>query len=170
MKIFLALMFLIYSFEIYSVGRADDLKTILPEDIFGDRKEWGVSLKLGGDSHSGNVEKKRLGAELSVFKRFNKLTAYWDTNISYLGVGEDPSSRVLNVGSTVLRLDHHFNETWRIFFFSTHAYNEFLKLDYRTANGIGPWWDYKGESFTLGVSLALAHEHENFEGGEKDNN
>ena len=70
MKILLVLILLTYSFESYSVGRADDLKTILPEDIFGDRKEWGVSLAVGGDSHSGNVEKKRLGADLSIFKRF----------------------------------------------------------------------------------------------------
>lgn len=170
MKYLIALIFLGLIPTAFSNTRIQDLRTIVPEDIFGKRELWGLDFKVGGDLSSGNTERKILNTNLSLYRRWDKLTGYIDGSLNYLSVSENPSSRIVNVGAATLRLDYSFTTSLKWFFFSTHAYNENLAIDYRSTEGFGIWKDLVYKNLNNAVSFAAVYEKENYKTAADDDN
>ena len=146
--------------------RQSDARTMTPETIMGERKDWGAELSMGGNLNRGNVDINYFSSGFSVYKAWKPLTAYLSGSMAYNAFG---GRRVLNQGSLTARVDRRVSGPWKIFAFNTNAYNEFLRLDQRTTVGAGPWYDLAAGPTRHGLSLALTQVHERFKGGIVEN-
>lgn len=142
--------------------RASDLRTSAPEAVLGQRKAWGADLTFGGSFNRGNTEVDYVTTGLALFAARAPHTAYLTGSMVYNTFGD---TRVLNRGDLTLRYDRALAGPWKLFVFNTQAYNEFLRLDYRTSTGAGPWYDLDAGSLRTGLSAALVHQYERFKGG-----
>lgn len=141
--------------------RSADQRTLLPEKLENGRNDWGVDLGIGYSQYSGNVEQTSANLEFTYFKKIDDNTFYINSGFIY-GISRGVVNQ--NQGRVVLRYDQPVTENFKWFVFNTHAYNQFLKLDYRGTLGAGPWYDFKGEKFTNGVSAAPVFFYEDFDG------
>lgn len=126
------------------------------------RKEWGADLAFGGSFNRGNTDVNYLNTSFAFFRAWRPSTVYLTGAMVYNTFG---GRRVLNQGSLTARYDHALQGPWKAFVFSTHAYNEFLRLDYRATMGAGPWYDLALGPTRHGLSLALTRDYEKFKGG-----
>jgi hypothetical protein len=163
-KSFILIVFcLSFNFEANAQGawdRAGDTRTALPERIFKNRKKWGVDLGLSYTEYSGNANQLSGSTQVSAFRAFEKLSYYLDGSLGYARsrgvVGQ-------NRRHIVLRMDRKVSENFKWFAFNTHAYNQFLRLDYRTTVGAGPWYDFIGSKWKNGFSVAPTYYYEEFQ-------
>lgn len=142
--------------------RATDTRTSIPEAVMADRKQWGADLAFGGSFNRGNTDVNYINSGFALFKSWAPSTAYLSGSMVYNTFG---GVRVLNQGTLTARYDRAVKGPWKIFLFNTNAYNEFIRLNYRTTSGIGPWYDLSLGPTKHGLSLALTHEYEKFKGG-----
>lgn len=145
--------------------RSADQRTILPEKVENGRNEWGVDLGAGYTQYSGNTEQTSANLEFTYFKKISENTFYINSGFIY-GLSRGVVNQ--NQGKLVFRYDHPVTDNFKWFAFNTHAYNQFLKIDYRGTVGAGPWYDFKGENFTNGISAAPAFFYEDFKGGSSE--
>jgi len=152
----LLFFFAFHSLSAHAVEGRADTRTALPEKVAKDRKEWGTDFDVGTELTRGNVEHNKVESELSVFRNFGGWTAYLKGDLqhsSYRG------EKFENRGSGTARLDYHLTDKevelpkWRIVGFTTYAYNEAVKLNYRNTVGVGPWVDLNFGSVINGISL-----------------
>lgn len=142
--------------------RATDTRTLTPEAVMAERKQWGVDLGFGGTFNRGNTDVNYLNSNFSVFAAKGPSTTYLSGSMIYNTFG---NIRVINQGGLTARYDHSIQGPWKIFAFNTNGYNEFIRLNYRTTTGAGPWYDQTLGATKHGLSLALTHEYEKFKGG-----
>ncbi|MBI5631463.1 MAG: DUF481 domain-containing protein [Elusimicrobia bacterium] len=142
--------------------RATDTRTSTPEAVMQDRKDWGLDLAFGGNFNRGNTDVDYISGGFSAFKAWSDSSAYLNGSMIYNTFG---SRKILNQGSLTARYDREIQRPWKIFAFNTNAYNEFIRLDYRSTTGVGPWYDAQWGEVKHGLSLAITHEYENFKGG-----
>ena len=114
-------------------------------------------FEVGLTSQTGNIESLIGGIGVKTFRRWDDLNIYLAGSYAH---GETAGFTFMNKAQGTFRIDYGIYGNLRIFGFSTHAYNEFLKLDYRTANGFGPWWDLQRSSWSNGLSIAITWENE----------
>ncbi|MBI3549412.1 MAG: DUF481 domain-containing protein [Elusimicrobia bacterium] len=141
--------------------RGTDLRTALPEMVLGNKKVWGADLGFGGNFNRGNTDIDYIGGSFALFKAWQPCTVYLNGSAvynTYNGI------KVINQGSATARYDHPLskNGPWKVFVFNTNAYNYFLRLNYRSTSGAGPWYDFALGSTKHGVSVAPAYEYEDF--------
>lgn len=141
--------------------RTGDQRTSLPRSVFGERKSWGSDLSAGYSQNAGNVESRLYNIGFSAFKIFDRMSVYNTNKLVYFKF-EDVL--IQKQGDTTLRADYRVAGTFSWFAFNTHAFNEFLLLDYRTILGTGPWYDLMGKKWKNGVSFAPAFFYEEFDG------
>lgn len=141
--------------------RSADQRTLLPEKLERGRNDWGIDLGAGYSQYSGNVEQTSANMEFTYFNKMEHDSFYVNSGVIY-GLSKGAVSQ--NQGRIAMRYDHPVTENFKWFVFNTHAYNEFLKLDYRTTLGAGPWYDFQGEKWRNGVSMAPAFFYEDFDG------
>lgn len=139
--------------------RQSDTRTATTESVSLGRKHWGFDTDAGVLLRRGNSEISTANFRLGGFRRFGSLNAYLQTQYDYFWID---GFRGVNAGSAVLRVDHELSGSWRVFGFTTHGYNEFLKLDYRATTGGGLWWDHSAENVRYAPSIAVTHEFERF--------
>lgn len=142
--------------------RAPDTRTATPESLMGQRKVWGADFGLGGSFNRGNTDVDYVSSSFDLFRAFGPASGYLNGALLYNAFG---GVRTLNQGSIIARGDYRVRGSWKAFAFNTEAYNEFLKLDYRTTTGAGPWYDWVLGPVQNGTSLAVIHEYERFHGG-----
>ncbi len=138
-----------------------DSRTLTPEQVTKNRKEWGIDLDAGTTLDRGNVKFTAGAGRLTVFRTITRYTAYFDGNISY---ASNNGSKFINRGAEMIRIDDRMDEHWRLFIFNANLYNEFWKLDARQTTGGGPWYDLKLGQLTMGLSLSAGYERESFQG------
>lgn len=142
--------------------RTADQRTALPEKVTAsNRKNWGLDAALGYTQFSGNVEQTSANADITYFTLGEKSSFYWQTGAIY-GLSKDVVTQ--NQGRTVFRYDWIQTEQFKYFAFNTHAFNKFLKINYRGTVGVGPWYDFIGDNWKNGISLAPTYLYENFDG------
>jgi hypothetical protein len=139
--------------------RSADQRSKLPEAVAQGREKWGADLSLGYTHNTGNVEYLNAYGGLSLFNICEKNTYYLDSSGLYVKSGKNVAQ---NQRRATLRVDRPQTENFKWFAFNTHAYNEFLRLNYRTTVGAGPWYDFKGNGWTNGISFAPVSFHEEF--------
>lgn len=142
--------------------RGTDTRTSTPQAVMAQRKQWGVDLAFGGSFNRGNTDVNYLNTSFALFKAWAPASVYLTGSMIYNTFGD---RRVLNQGTLTSRYDHVLQGPWKVFLFNTNAYNEFLRLDYRTSTGAGPWYDLALGPTKHGLSLALTHNYEKFQGG-----
>ena len=143
------------------LGRADT-RTVVPEVVMKERKQWGADLAFGGSFNRGNVSGNNLSGNFDIFKNYTRSTAYITGSMAYCVINH---RQLNNQGALTLRYDHAVKGNWKIFAFSTNAYNRVIHLDYRTTTGIGPWYNLSLGETKHGISLAGIREYEEFSGG-----
>ena len=166
------IIFLLFTFFLSTTfadgfwDRASDMRTDLPENIFQKRKLWGVDLSLGYSENSGNIEQINGYTNISLFKVSGDFSYYLQGSALYSSFGE---SVVQNRRAATLRIDWRRTAQFKWFAFNTHGSNEFLKLNYRTTFGAGPWFDFAGKSWKNGLSVVPVVLVEQFEGQDSSN-
>lgn len=145
--------------------RGRDTRTLAPETVQAGRRHWGADLTLGGISTRGNVDTNLYNGGFSLFTSKAPSSVYLSGTAIY---GTKGSVRQQNQGAMTFRYDHALRGAWKAFAFDTNAYNEFLRLNYRHTVGAGPWVDLAAGPSTHGLSLAVTHEYERFEGGVRE--
>lgn len=128
----------------------------------GERENWGTDIIAGVTLNKGNVEMLRGTLEADLFRRWNLWTTYLESELKYGSSGE-VLTRFQNQGEATLRADRKISSRWRVFAFTTHAYNEFSFLDLRSSVGAGPSYEVKKDRYTTSVSLAFIYEFEKVE-------
>jgi hypothetical protein len=139
--------------------RQSDTRTMTFESIAKNREIWGADIDFGLTLNRGNVERTMGGAGLGLFHATDTLSVYLNGSYFY---GAIESEKFDNKGNATLRFDYKMSPFWKLFFFSTHSFNEINKIDYRATHGLGPWLDFKGERFHNAFSVAIVHQFENF--------
>jgi len=167
-------LFLLFFASVIIHGAADaqslrgtDMRTALPESLLVNRRDWGVDFNLGGACLRGNSDMDYLDTSFSSFRKSENATAYIKGSLLY---SDFNGARNINQGALTLRYDHDIGEAgdWRLFGFTTNAYNEFQLLDYRLVLGAGPWYDFTLGPTKHGASIAVTHEVEDFANGAYD--
>ncbi len=138
--------------------RQSDTRTATFDSIANQRKDWGLDMDFGLTLNRGNVDRTVGSAGFNIFDASEALTAYLSGSYYYGAFG---SARYDHKANATLRFDFRMSPFWKIFIFSTHAFNEPQKIDYRATNGIGPWIDFGDEQISNGLSVAIVHEFEN---------
>lgn len=123
------------------------------------RQSWGTDLNLGGALNRGNVDQSYVSGDVAFIKMFSASSIYVAGALTYLTFAK---KRLINEGSSTLRYDHWLSENWRLFAFTSHAYNQFLRLRYRATAGAGPWYDLHLGPTVHGLSAAVTYEYELF--------
>lgn len=139
--------------------RSTDKHTLTPEAVIGERKRWGADLSFGGGFNRGNVTINSLNGSFDLFKSWELSSAYLSGSFIYSTFQD---RRTLNLGAVTVRADRRIAGPWKLFAFNTQAYNDFLRLDYRTTTGAGPWYDLAVGETRHGLSAALVHEYQRF--------
>lgn len=168
MKIILPIVFaLLGASSAFAFEERADTRTALPEEVAKNRKDWGTDLDVGTTLTRGNVEHNKVEANAGVFKNFSDWTAYAMGDLIHSSYkGEKFEHR----GSATARLDYHLgpletiNPHWRIVAFSTYAFNEILKLNYRNTYGIGPWLDLDTPRVKNGISVLPVYTRQFYKG------
>lgn len=139
---------------------ADDTRTIIPEKVKGNNKDWALDLSVGGNYSQGNIEQISGNTRISALKSWKNSSVYALGDMTFIQFG---GKTFQNRGSIRLRYDHHlFNKNIKFFAYNTHSYNEFISLDYRLTSGIGPWLDYNLGPLKSSSSAAIAYEREHY--------
>ena len=141
-------------------SRQGDQRTDVTENVLGDRQQ-AVEFNFGFNKNSGNVNQQVYSTGLALAKKIHSVGFYMKMQTFF---AESNDFTVQNQKSLVLRADYPIEQKLRLFTFSTHAANEFLRLDYRSTLGLGPWYDWVGEKWTNGLSLAPVFFYEEFGG------
>ena len=161
------MLFLVITVNATPWERSSDQRTYLPEKLAKGSKDWNFDWGLGYTQYSGNIEQTNANTEFTYFRQCGKDSFYINSGFMY-GLSKDVVTQ--NQGRLAFRYDWPVNENFKWFAFNTHAYNEFLKLYYRGTVGAGPWYDFLGEGWKNGISIAPAYFHETFKdyGSEKE--
>ena len=145
--------------------RSTDTRTSTPETLLSSRESWGADFNFGATLNRGNVDFTSLAFGLGVVKKWQRSALSLAGSALYNTFG---SKQVFNQGTATLRYDRWLSENWRLFAFNSHAYNDFILLNYRATVGAGPWYDLKLGPTVHGLSLAGTYEYESFQGGVTD--
>lgn len=141
--------------------RGADSRTAVPEKIKGKSLDWGLDAGLGYSQFAGNVEQTSANSEITYYNKIEDDLFYWQTGLIY---GTSKGINNQNQGRTAFRYDWRCESQFKWFAFNTHAFNKFLKLNYRGTLGAGPWYNFIGDNWVNGVSIAPTIFYEDFDG------
>jgi opacity protein-like surface antigen len=144
--------------------RSDDTRSRVPASVTLNR-DWGIDFAGGATLNRGNVNKTVENAKFDAFWRQGRFTPYLTAGYEY---GDLSNLVYMQKANVIGRVDYQLTEQWRVFAISTQGYNYFLKIAYRTTDGIGPWYDWTLGPVKSSSSLALAYEYEKYRGFPSD--
>ncbi|MBF0105105.1 MAG: DUF481 domain-containing protein [Deltaproteobacteria bacterium] len=145
--------------------RGEDTRTLPPEQLWGERKSWGLDFDLGGQYYKGNVDMTYLAVTSGAFKKFDRHSFYVHGNSIFQ---KWSGQTIFNQMQGIFRYDFSLTDKFKLFAFSTHGHNKFTRLHYRTSNGIGPWYDFFYKNIKNGVSIAPTQNSEWYISNGKD--
>lgn len=137
--------------------RSKDIRPPSLKEISQGRKEWGIDTYFGSGIVSGNANVTSVSAELDGFKRIGDYTGYILSDFYFMSFN---GNRIRNQGIALARVDYHVSEKWRLFTVSSHAFNQYTRLDYRGSWGLGPLYKIEIGPIASGLSLAPIYEYE----------
>ena len=139
-----------------------DTRTSLVEFMAGERKQLGGDFAFGGNFIRGNADINYLNSNFGIFKFWERRSVYIKGFVLYNTSG---AQKTINQGMESIRYDQCFGKPLKVFIFNTNAYNDFIRLNYRTTSGLGLWYAFAHNAANHGFSIAVTHEYENFKAG-----
>jgi len=132
------ILFLIVNLFINSIVLAtpltDSEPLAKPPQLSTKWENIGLDINLGGTYLSGNVNFINLNSKLLFNANYLEHSIFVDTG-NMFNYSDDKI--ILNKINASLLYAYSFHENLNFYFSSTHAYNQFSKLDYRLSNGVG---------------------------------
>lgn len=145
-------------------SRTEDVRVTPPEN-WPLREVYGLELRLGASYDEGNTSHRGLSGGLD----FNTTAAnvhqfFVQARKDYAEYG---GAVAVDKDRASLMYAYKFKDHWNVFATSTHARNKVLKLDYRTANGVGVCFHnfWRGVLDPVLLSFAVTPEYESFSDG-----
>lgn len=157
-------MTLLFAGTAAAQARTEDVR-VKPPESWPKRESYGLELNLGASYSEGNTEHRGLSGGLDFNTTLGGTHQFFvQASKDYAGYG---GSAVVDKDKGAFMYAYRLADRWNVFMTSTHARNKMLKLNYRTANGVGVCFHnfWRGALDPVLLSLAVTPEYEKFDDG-----